>query len=57
MITVSTVSPDEAEISASALQLAPRYMGFEVYLRGKLFASRQPVPGSAPEHDPPEELR
>ena len=49
MITVSTVSPDEAAVAARVLgSYLPRHVGFEVYLRGRGFAERQPLPGQPP---------
>jgi hypothetical protein len=65
MITVSTTSPHEAEVVSGALTAGvPPSMGWEVYLRGKLFRSREaspdmlrpgPWPGGRPE--PPVESR
>lgn len=44
MITVSTTSPHEAEVVSGALTAGvPQSMGWEVYLRGKLFRSREAV--------------
>lgn len=60
MITVSTASPSEAQVARDALHDGiPQHMGYEVYLRGKLFASSQPVPPPVPDDwpSPPPEYR
>lgn len=65
MITVSTISEREATVASGALETrVPADMGWEVYLRGTLYRSRdaQPAlsalledPGGVPE--PPVETR
>lgn len=60
MLTVSTVSPSEADVAASVLGASvPHHIGYEVYLRGRLFASRQPMAQPMPDDwpDPPVEVR
>lgn len=45
MITISTASPAEAEQAARILAAnLSRDVGFEIYLRGKLFSNRQALP-------------